>query len=440
MSTTRFLVPLLALLTIPACFAQDGAPAGSAPATEAKTITLTSTDGLAIAADLRAPHPKNAPFVLLCHQAGSSRGEYGPIAPRLVRAGCNCLAIDQRSGRAMNGVENLTAQRAAAKKLPTTYLDARRDIEAALAWVRTQGYDGPLVLWGSSYSSALALVVAAETEVKLAAVLAFAPGEYLGEKGIVGDAAAKLKTPVLIVSPERERAQAEAIFGRIRGGLGVLEIGAGIIHGSRTLYRGADADTTWKTVLEFVAHHVNDGASGEKRPTMSAKTETITLGAGCFWCVEAVLERVDGVLSVESGYMGGHVDDPTYEQVCSSTTGHAEVVQVVFDPDKLPISRLLDWFWKLHDPTSKNRQGADEGPQYRSAIFYHTDAQKAAAEKSLAALEASGAYAHPVVTEITKASKFWKAEGYHQDYFKRNPNQGYCRFVISPKVEKLFEK
>ena len=170
---------------------------------------------------------------------------------------------------------------------------------------------------------------------------------------------------------------------------------------------------------------------------MPDKTEIATLAAGCFWCVEAFLERLDGVLDVRSGYMGGGVEDPTYEQVCGGGTGHAEVVQVSFDPELLGYRELLEWFWKLHDPTTLNRQGHDVGTQYRSAIFYHSEAQKAAAEKSKDAANRSGAFADPIVTEITAASQFYPAEAYHQDYYRLNKNAGYCRFVIAPKLDKL---
>ncbi len=165
--------------------------------------------------------------------------------------------------------------------------------------------------------------------------------------------------------------------------------------------------------------------------------EVITLGAGCFWCIEAVLERIKGIEEVTSGYMGGHVKNPTYEEVCSKTTGHAEVVEVKFDPKIMPLEKLLKVFWKLHDPTTLNRQGNDAGPQYRSAIFYYNDAQKATAEQSKKEADASGEFDNPIVTEITKAEEFYKAEGYHQDYFSNNQNQPYCRAVIWPKLKKL---
>ncbi len=169
----------------------------------------------------------------------------------------------------------------------------------------------------------------------------------------------------------------------------------------------------------------------------SGATELATFGAGCFWCVEAVLQQVEGVFKATSGYMGGHVPNPTYEQVCTKTTGHAEVVQVVFDPKKVSFEELLEYFWKLHDPTTPNRQGNDEGPQYRSAIFYHSDSQKEAAEKSKKAMNSSGDFRDPIVTEITKAGPFYPAEGYHQNYYRLNKEQPYCRFIITPKLKKM---
>jgi len=171
----------------------------------------------------------------------------------------------------------------------------------------------------------------------------------------------------------------------------------------------------------------------------SAKTDTATFGQGCFWCAEAIFERVKGVQSVVSGYAGGHVADPTYEQVCSGKTGHAEVVQIVYNPDVVSYDDLLQIFWKTHDPTTLNRQGADVGEQYRSIILYHNDKQKEKAEYYKNKLDKSGAWDNPIVTQIVPLTKFYKAEDYHQDYFENNPYQGYCSFVIAPKVEK-FEK
>ncbi|MCA8982050.1 MAG: peptide-methionine (S)-S-oxide reductase MsrA [Planctomycetes bacterium] len=165
--------------------------------------------------------------------------------------------------------------------------------------------------------------------------------------------------------------------------------------------------------------------------------ELATFGAGCFWCVEAVLEQVEGVKSVTSGYMGGHVDDPTYKQVCGGDTGHAEVTQVEFDPSVVSYEHLLAWFWKLHDPTTLNRQGNDVGTQYRSVIFFHSPEQERIARASLVAEEASLKHPGPIVTEVSPASTFYSAEDYHQDYYRGNKAQGYCRFVIAPKLEKL---
>lgn len=165
--------------------------------------------------------------------------------------------------------------------------------------------------------------------------------------------------------------------------------------------------------------------------------ETITFGAGCFWCVEAVLLRVKGVDTVVSGYMGGSVPNPTYQQVCTGLTGHAEVVEVKFDPKILPLDKLLDIFWQLHDPTTLNRQGHDVGTQYRSAIYYYTDEQRDAAEKSKEKWNESGKLKDPIVTEITKADVFYAAEDYHQDYFNKNPRNPYCRANIIPKLRKL---
>lgn len=163
--------------------------------------------------------------------------------------------------------------------------------------------------------------------------------------------------------------------------------------------------------------------------------ETLTLGAGCFWCVEAVYQQIPGVYSVVSGYMGGHVANPTYEQVCTKTTGHVEVVQVVYDPKKLPTEKLLEWFWDLHDPTQADGQGADIGPQYRSVIFYHSDEQKKIAEASKK--EAQKRKDKPIVTKIEKAKTFYKADANHQDFYFLNKGNGYSRGVIAPKLDKL---
>lgn len=167
----------------------------------------------------------------------------------------------------------------------------------------------------------------------------------------------------------------------------------------------------------------------------SAKTESLVLGGGCFWCTEAAYEMLPGVKSVVSGYAGGREPNPTYEQVCAHRTGHAEVIKIDYDPAQVSLERLLDYFWQVHNPTQVGGQGNDQGPQYRSIILYADEAQKAAAEKSRAA--AARVFRDPITTEIVALEKFWPAEKYHQDYFKRNPDAGYCRFVIAPKIKKL---
>ncbi len=166
--------------------------------------------------------------------------------------------------------------------------------------------------------------------------------------------------------------------------------------------------------------------------------ETITLGGGCFWCLEAVYDDLAGVQSVESGYMGGHVVNPTYEQVCSATTGHAEVVRVTYDPATVNTQEILEVFFTIHDPTTLNAQGNDVGPQYRSAIFYHNEAQREAAVEVMQ--EMASAFRDPIVTELTPASEFFIAEAYHQEYFKNHPYQPYCMFVVSPKLSKFRKK
>ena len=165
--------------------------------------------------------------------------------------------------------------------------------------------------------------------------------------------------------------------------------------------------------------------------------ETATLGGGCFWCLEAVFDGLKGVTSVESGYMGGNQSNPTYEEVCSGRTGHAEVVQVIFDPGVVSFREILEVFFVIHDPTTLNRQGNDAGTQYRSAIFYHAPEQKTVAEQVIANLNGARLWSDPIVTEVTPASVFYVAEGYHQEYFDRNPYQPYCQFVVAPKVAKF---
>ena len=167
--------------------------------------------------------------------------------------------------------------------------------------------------------------------------------------------------------------------------------------------------------------------------------QVATFGSGCFWCTEAIFERLNGVVKVESGYSGGKVENPTYEEVCTGTTGHAEVTQITYDPSVISFDELLEVFWKTHDPTTLNRQGNDVGTQYRSVIFYQNEEQKELAEKYKEELDKSGAWDNPIVTEISPFTNFYPAEGYHQDYYENNPAQPYCSFVITPKIEK-FEK
>lgn len=169
-------------------------------------------------------------------------------------------------------------------------------------------------------------------------------------------------------------------------------------------------------------------------------TETATLGAGCFWCVEAVFDDLKGVQSVESGYSGGRTENPTYQQVCSETTGHAEVVNVNFDPNEISFKEILQVFFTVHDPTQLNRQGNDVGTSYRSAIFYHSDEQKRVAEEVFEEISDAKIYDKPIVTEITAFDKFYIAENYHQEYFANNPNQPYCAAVVAPKVAKFRQK
>ncbi len=169
-------------------------------------------------------------------------------------------------------------------------------------------------------------------------------------------------------------------------------------------------------------------------------TEIATLGGGCFWCLEAVYDQLKGVQDVVSGYAGGHLDNPTYRQVCTGSTGHAEVVQVTFDPAVITYRDLLDVFFTIHDPTTLNRQGADVGPQYRSVIFYHSPEQKTIAEQTIREFDQAGLWSNPIVTQLAPFEKFYPAEDYHQEYFARNPEQGYCCVVIAPKVAKFRQK
>jgi len=179
---------------------------------------------------------------------------------------------------------------------------------------------------------------------------------------------------------------------------------------------------------------------GDSRPTAPVQLEgasLATFGAGCFWCTEAVFQQLSGVRSVISGYSGGALKNPTYDDICTGMSGHAEVVQVAFDPAVISYDQLLLAFWHTHDPTTLNRQGNDVGPQYRSVIFYHTDEQKKAAEASKRKLDAARVFPGLIVTEIVPAADFYRAENYHQNYYRNNPNRGYCQFIIRPKLEKL---
>jgi peptide-methionine (S)-S-oxide reductase len=180
-----------------------------------------------------------------------------------------------------------------------------------------------------------------------------------------------------------------------------------------------------------------DQPSGGSPMTAQQGRELATLGGGCFWCLEPIFKDLKGVESVVSGYAGGHVDNPTYEQVCGGRTGHAEVVQIAFDPQVVSYRDLLDVFFTIHDPTTKDRQGADVGPQYRSIILHHSPEQKAAAEEAIAELEAKRVWHAPIVTELVPLERFYPGEEYHQDYFEQNPRQRYCQIVIAPKVAKF---
>ncbi len=192
------------------------------------------------------------------------------------------------------------------------------------------------------------------------------------------------------------------------------------------------------TIL-LAATAINFTAFAQSTNSMNTnKTETATFGGGCFWCIEAVYLRVPGVISVHSGYAGGRTENPTYREVCNGNTGHAEVTQIVFDPEKVAYAKLLEVFWQAHDPTTLNRQGADEGTQYRSIILYHDEKQKLLAEKSK--LAAQGDFRNPIVTEISPLKKFYPAEDYHQGYYDANSNAPYCQVVITPKLEKLEHK
>jgi len=195
-------------------------------------------------------------------------------------------------------------------------------------------------------------------------------------------------------------------------------------------------------MILFVAASCGGGErmAGTARAPEEAKngaTEVAVIGGGCFWCIEAVFERVGGIVSAESGYAGGDRDKPSYEQVSTGLTGHAEVVRLVFDPDRIGYEEILDLFFKAHDPTTRDRQGADAGTQYRSIILYADDKQKAAAERKIAEIDASGVHSERVVTQVSPLGAYWPAEEYHQDYYEKHPYAGYCRVVIAPKLRKV---
>ncbi len=199
---------------------------------------------------------------------------------------------------------------------------------------------------------------------------------------------------------------------------------AGLITG--TVLAGCGQESKKTQILASDNHYI-----------MDIPTDTATFGTGCFWCTEAIFQELKGVLKVTSGYSGGHVRNPTYEQVSAKNTGHAEVVQIVFDPATITFDELLEVFWQVHDPTTLNRQGADEGPQYRSAIFYHNDSQKEKATHYKAELDKSGAFPKAIVTEISPYKNFYEAENYHQNFYSNNPAYGYCTYVIKPKLDKF---
>lgn len=178
----------------------------------------------------------------------------------------------------------------------------------------------------------------------------------------------------------------------------------------------------------------------ETKSSEDPRCELATLGGGCFWCLEAVYQELEGVLKVESGYSGGRVANPSYREVCTGTTGHAEVVQLTFDPQVISFREILHVFFTIHDPTTPNRQGADVGPQYRSVVFYHSDDQRVTAEAVIQKLQEEGIWEDPVVTEVAPFDVFYKAEDYHQEYYQNNPQQPYCQVVIAPKVAKIRRK
>lgn len=190
-------------------------------------------------------------------------------------------------------------------------------------------------------------------------------------------------------------------------------------------------------VISFMACAQPTKTKTMKQPINATTLDTAYFGAGCFWCTEAFFQRLNGVISVESGYAGGTVQNPTYQQVCDKTTGHAEVAKIIFNPTVITFDELLEVFWKTHNPTTLNQQGADKGPQYRSVIFFNNNQQKEIAEKYKEALNKSGAWDKPIITAIEPFKNYYPAEKYHQNYYNNNPYQGYCQYVIQPKLEKF---
>ncbi|MBK7104868.1 MAG: peptide-methionine (S)-S-oxide reductase MsrA [Ignavibacteriae bacterium] len=191
------------------------------------------------------------------------------------------------------------------------------------------------------------------------------------------------------------------------------------------------------TILAINENYFSQNLKKAKNMEIKNNLETATFGTGCFWCTETIFEKLKGVESAVSGYSGGAKENPTYKEVCTGETGHAEVIQIKFNPNEITFKELLEVFWKTHDPTTLNRQGEDVGTQYRSAIFYHNEEQRKLAEEYKSKLEIAKVFKNPIVTEITKFTKFFPAENYHQDYYEQNKTQPYCSFVITPKVEKF---
>ncbi len=203
-------------------------------------------------------------------------------------------------------------------------------------------------------------------------------------------------------------------------------------------YRIATKNSLLVLMLLLFSQNVKGQMYMESSPNKQhSAMEKATFAGGCFWCLEAIFQDVEGVTEVASGYSGGHIANPSYEQVCTGTTGHAEAVQITYNPAQIRYDELLEIFFQTHDPTTLNRQGNDEGTQYRSAIFYHNTQQKKLAEEMIAKLNASGSFENRIVTQVAPLEKFYPAEGYHQDYYKLNPNQPYCRLVIHPKLKKF---